>query len=234
MKALNLLLPAVLISACAASPEVAAPPAQTPNDYFMMLQNIISSNTRYPPAAVTAREQGVVVVRVDVGRDGRIMETALMKAAKYQDLNDESLKVFKRISTFPPVPASISPGVTLFRVELPITFSLEYSAGTTDPRISTNREMFNQWGALVTAAIKQNWVHPEELDKNLTTRVLILVSRQGEVQGATVIDKSGAPAFDDSVLQAITQAAPLPAPADPAFYFPAIRVCLSLNSQNCQ
>lgn len=63
--------------------------------------------------------------------------------------------------------------------------------------------------------IKQFWSLPEWLArKKLRARVLVKIDEKGRLLSKRVTQPSGDPGFDDSVLQTIDQAAPLPAPPE--------------------
>jgi TonB family protein len=62
---------------------------------------------------------------VTIARDGSIEEVSIKDRAGFPALDAECKHVFDRIVKFPAVPANVSPEITDFKVELPITFSLQ-------------------------------------------------------------------------------------------------------------
>ena len=66
--------------------------------------------------------------------------------------------------------------------------------------------------SLVEAKIRQQWIYPETLDKDLQTVVSIRVSKDGSITLEKVEMGSGNQLFDRSVLRAISMASPLPPP----------------------
>jgi TonB family protein len=62
---------------------------------------------------------------VTISRDGSIEEVETKQKAGFPALDSECKNVFARIVKFPAVPPNVSPEITDFKVELPITFSLE-------------------------------------------------------------------------------------------------------------
>lgn len=61
--------------------------------------------------------------------------------------------------------------------------------------------------------IKQQWIFPESIDKDLEAVVSIKIAKDGSVTIDRVEKSSGNALFDRSVLRAITKAGPLPQPA---------------------
>ena len=66
--------------------------------------------------------------------------------------------------------------------------------------------------SLVEGKIRQQWIYPETLDRDLETVVSIRVARDGSITIEKVEKGSGNQLFDRSVLRAITMASPLPPP----------------------
>lgn len=68
--------------------------------------------------------------------------------------------------------------------------------------------------SVVIAKIKDNWVYPDSLDKDLLTIVVIKVTKDGTITIDRIEKKSGNPLFDRSVLVAINRSNPLPPPGE--------------------
>jgi TonB family protein len=66
--------------------------------------------------------------------------------------------------------------------------------------------------SLVEGKIRQQWIFPETLDRDLETVVSIRIAKDGGITIEKVEQSSGSPLFDRSVLRAITMAGPLPPP----------------------
>jgi colicin import membrane protein len=66
--------------------------------------------------------------------------------------------------------------------------------------------------SIVIAMIRQQWIFPETVDKDLETVVSIRIARDGRVIIEKVEKSSNNPLFDRSVLRAISMASPLPPP----------------------
>ena len=66
--------------------------------------------------------------------------------------------------------------------------------------------------SIVIQKIRQQWIFPESLEKDLETVVAIKIARDGSVTIERIERSSGNPLFDRSVLRAINRANPLPPP----------------------
>jgi colicin import membrane protein len=66
--------------------------------------------------------------------------------------------------------------------------------------------------AVVVDRIRQQWVFPGTLDRDIEAVVAIRIARDGRVTVDRVEKSSGNPLFDRSVVRAITLASPLPPP----------------------
>ena len=64
----------------------------------------------------------------------------------------------------------------------------------------------------VTEKIRQQWLFPESIDRDLEAIVSIRVARDGSITIQKVEKSSGSPLFDRTVLRAIAKAGPLPQP----------------------
>jgi protein TonB len=96
-----------------------------PQSYFDALQRTISNNVRYPAKSLRDEEEGTCKVLVTISRDGTIEDVKLKSKTGFVALDAECKNVFDRIVKFPAVPASVSPDITDFAIELPITFNLQ-------------------------------------------------------------------------------------------------------------
>jgi len=90
------------------------------------------------------------------------------------------------------------------------------------------------WAAQMVAAITQQWVRPPGSDPNLKAWVHYHLDSQGTASSVEIIRSSGMQAFDQSIMQAILKASPLPMPRIQAAFVSEINVCFSPNPRNCQ
>lgn len=68
------------------------------------------------------------------------------------------------------------------------------------------------YDSTVTEKIRQQWIFPENIDRDLEAIVSIKVARDGSITIQKVEKSSGSPLFDRTVLRAIAKAGPLPQP----------------------
>ena len=66
--------------------------------------------------------------------------------------------------------------------------------------------------SLVINKIRQNWIFPESIDKDLLAIITIKIAKDGGVTIGRIEKSSGNALFDRSALRAIASAAPLPMP----------------------
>jgi len=84
---------------------------------------LLERNKRYPEAAHSRRQQGVAQVFFSIDRQGRVLNSRVVRSSGASALDDEALALLRRADPFPPPPAEL-PGP---RVDLtvPIRFNLK-------------------------------------------------------------------------------------------------------------
>lgn len=83
---------------------------------------------------------------------------------------------------------------------------------------SLNRKEIDRYRAMIAKTISRYWIVPANLDKNLTTLILLRLAPGGIVLDAQIIQASGEPMLDRSALAAVNKASPLPVPEDGALF----------------
>jgi protein TonB len=83
---------------------------------------LLERNKRYPEAAQSRHQQGVAQVFFSIDRQGRVINSRLVRSSGASALDDEALALLRRAEPFPPPPPEL-PGA---RVDLsvPIRFNL--------------------------------------------------------------------------------------------------------------
>ena len=81
------------------------------------------SRVRYRPASHVASDSGVVVTRVTVGRDGRLIDVQLTRSSGSPDLARGLLESVREAAPFAPLPADI--GSQQLSFLLPIQYSMD-------------------------------------------------------------------------------------------------------------
>jgi protein TonB len=84
---------------------------------------VLERNKRYPAAAQSRREQGIAQVFFSLDRQGRVIDSRLVRSSGARALDEEALALLRRAQPFPPPPREL-PGE---RVDLtvPIRFNLK-------------------------------------------------------------------------------------------------------------
>ncbi|EIC19961.1 cell envelope integrity protein TolA [Thiorhodovibrio frisius] len=77
-----------------------------------------------------------------------------------------------------------------------------------------SQQLANEWVPRISARVAQFWIRPQSLQVQVSTLVRLQLNPGGEVVPGSVkvIESSGYPAFDTSVVRAIMDASPLPVP----------------------
>lgn len=82
---------------------------------------------------------------------------------------------------------------------------------------STNQQnsaIIDKYKSLIIQAIAQEWIVPDDLDKNLVCKLLINVGPGGVVLRVQITQPSGNPLLDRSAQNAVLKASPLPVPKE--------------------
>ena len=83
----------------------------------------IERHKRYPEEARTRREQGVAQVFFSIDRQGRIIESRVVKPSGFSALDEEALAMLQRADPFPAPPPEV-PGKDRVDMPIPIRFNL--------------------------------------------------------------------------------------------------------------
>ncbi len=85
---------------------------------------LLERNKRYPPSAQSRRQQGVAQVFFSLDRQGRVIESRVVRSSGAAALDEEAIALVRRAQPFPTWPAREFPGE---RVDLsvPIRFNLK-------------------------------------------------------------------------------------------------------------
>jgi protein TonB len=84
---------------------------------------LLERNKRYPPAAQSRREQGTAQVFFSLDRQGRVIDSRLVRSSGASALDEEALALLRRAQPFPPPPTEL-PGERV-DVNVPIRFNLK-------------------------------------------------------------------------------------------------------------
>lgn len=105
----------------AATPDytLAAPP---PLEYLRRIARIVSMSQKYPWSARESGQQGDVLVRIHLHRDGHVLDVTLIRSSGVASLDEEACNVMRRIARFPPFPADYLPSISEFDIDQPVNF----------------------------------------------------------------------------------------------------------------
>jgi len=95
-----------------------------PAAWYRDATSTIRQNLRYPQRSLQAGEEGDIMVKVRLRRDGSVVKTELLQRCAYTALNSEALDVFLRIRRFAPLPADYLPNSPEIDLSMPINFKL--------------------------------------------------------------------------------------------------------------
>ena len=85
-------------------------------------------------------------------------------------------------------------------------------------RAAQMQGILNQYKAQIIQAIQQQWIVPENANKNLSCILLIRLASGGAVLSVETVRSSGDPVLDHSARVAVFKASPLPVPKDNATF----------------
>jgi protein TonB len=95
---------------------------QAQQDYLLQIVRRLS-HASFTPATREERERGLVVVRLTIGRDGRLVDAALAKPSGSPALDRGVLDTIRKASPFAPLPAELAADSHTFIV--PINYTQE-------------------------------------------------------------------------------------------------------------
>lgn len=79
-----------------------------------------------------------------------------------------------------------------------------------------------QWIERLAASIHAHWLLPLGSPSQFSCTVRLVQDASGKLQSATIAHSCGSPPLDHSILKAVYQASPFPAPSDPAVFTPVL------------
>ncbi len=85
---------------------------------------LLERNKRYPPASQSRREQGVTQVLFGLDRQGRVIDSRVVRSSGAAALDEEALALVRRAQPFPPPPKDDFTGERMDLI-VPIRFNLK-------------------------------------------------------------------------------------------------------------
>ena len=117
--------PALARAAVPAAPTVGAPStvsSATVQRWHTQVVALLERNKRYPSAARSRREQGLVQLSFELDRAGRVVASHVVRSSGSPALDQEALDLVRRAQPFPPPPVQISGA--LLSLTVPIRFNI--------------------------------------------------------------------------------------------------------------
>lgn len=91
-------------------------------DYFDSLRAYIEQHKRYPRRALMRRQEGTVLLRFTVDRNGKIVSHEIARSSGNPTLDREVEDMLERATPLPEIPDDI--GADQMEIEVPVSFSL--------------------------------------------------------------------------------------------------------------
>jgi TonB family protein len=89
--------------------------------YQNRIRAILEKKIRYPEIAKRLRQEGEVVLAMEVERSGKVLWSKLQSPSAFSTLNDSALESVSKIERFPPLPE----GKASMILEIPLIFALQ-------------------------------------------------------------------------------------------------------------
>ena len=97
-------------------------PARNIRGYFGQISAWIDANKDYPTEVKKKRQQGTVVVRFTIGRDGQLLASTIKQSSGHVLLDQAALETLARAAPFPPIPEFV--GRETLSIAVPIDYTL--------------------------------------------------------------------------------------------------------------
>jgi TonB family protein len=101
---------------------IIGPSGPSQNDYFMQLHRRLAQHRYYPQSARDRHQEGRVVVRLVIARDGRLLDARVERSSGVPAIDAAEVDTVKRAAPFPPLPLHVAGESASFLV--PVTYEL--------------------------------------------------------------------------------------------------------------
>lgn len=118
-------VPQAAVAALAAAPMQSVPTITNSNaipSWKRQVVVMLERNKRYPAAARSRKEHGIVQISFALDRDGHVLSSRVVKSSGSATLDKESLDLLQRAQPFPPAPPELS-GARI-SLTVPIRFNI--------------------------------------------------------------------------------------------------------------
>lgn len=97
-------------------------PARNIRGYFGQISAWIDANKDYPTEVKKKKQQGTVVLRFTIGRDGQLLASTIKQSSGHVLLDQAALETLARAAPFPPIPEFV--GRETLSIAVPIDYTL--------------------------------------------------------------------------------------------------------------
>lgn len=80
---------------------------------------------KYPKNSLINEEEGKVVLKVEIDKNGNVLSAKIQKPCKFTRLNNEALKIFKYASPLPKPPADLIKGKNSVVLNMPVEYNIK-------------------------------------------------------------------------------------------------------------
>jgi TonB family protein len=91
--------------------------------YFSLVAQTVNKSKRYPRQAYSLNQEGTVVLRVKLDKQGKVLDVKVLEKAPYKSLTNASLDAINSIKKFPPIPDEL--GVEEVAFNIPIEYKIQ-------------------------------------------------------------------------------------------------------------
>jgi len=91
--------------------------------YFSLVAQTINRNKRYPRQAYSLNQEGKVVVRLKLDKNGKMLDLKVLEKAPFKSLTNATIETINSIKKFPVIPNEL--GVEEITFRIPIEYKIE-------------------------------------------------------------------------------------------------------------
>ena len=86
--------------------------------YNTELTKIINQHKHYPRMAKVLHQEGRVMVKVTLDKNGNVIDVEILQSSSYESLSKAAIDTIRKIKRFPPIPTEIGKEILSFNVPL--------------------------------------------------------------------------------------------------------------------
>jgi protein TonB len=98
-------------------------PDTAKNKYFSLVAQTIYKNKRYPRQAYSLNQEGKVLVRLRLDKNGKMLDLKIIEKAPFKSLTNATIETINSIKKFPVIPSELGVDEITFRI--PIEYKIE-------------------------------------------------------------------------------------------------------------